>query len=199
MSWISLRNTRRASGPVPFDCPRCQGGEGRRFVTRWWLTLFGHSVVPLSRAGTFLECGRCGRTFSARAVATGGPSEDEMAVRSLVAAVVMVDTRIRPPEMKVARRVLEQQGGLALPAEDLAEELHRMRRRVPDPLRSLTRLASVLGERGKIRIIEAIYDVCVADDELHPAETRLIRAAGEALDLSPMRVREAMRRAREDG
>lgn len=199
MSSISLRRTRKAGEPVPFDCPRCPGREGRRFATRSWLTLLGHRVTPLGRAKVFLECGRCGRTFGARALATGGPSEDEKAIRSLVAAVVMVDTRLRAPEMNVARRVLQQYGAHAVLAEDLAEELHRMRRRFPDPLRYLTRLSSVLGERAKIRIIEAIYDVCVADDELHPAETRLIRAAGEALDLSPMQVREAMRRARDDG
>jgi uncharacterized tellurite resistance protein B-like protein len=153
----------------------------------------------MSRTEAFLECGRCGRVFAARAVATGGVSEDEKAVQSLVAAVVMVDTRVRPGEMDVARRVLEQYGGRKLSPEDFTDELHRMRRRVPQPIGYLTRLAPLLGEKGKMRIIEAVYDVCVADDELHPAETRLIRSAGEALDLSPMRVREALRRAREDG
>lgn len=160
--------------------------------------MFDHAVLPAGRAESFLECGRCSRVFAARAV-PGGFSEDEKAVQSLVAAVVMVDTRVRPGEMDTARLVLQRFGGRTLRPDELAEELHRMRRRVPEPVRYLTRIAPLLGERRKMRIIEAIYDVCVADDELHPAETRLIRLAGEALDLSPMHVREAMRRARESG
>lgn len=166
---------------------------------RWWLVLFQRAILPVGRTETFLECGVCGRMFRARAVAGGGFSEDEKAVQALVAAVVMVDSRVRPAEWAVARRVLERYGGLVVAPEDLANDLHRFRRRVPDPVRYLTLLAPLLGEPGKMRIIRAIYDVCVADDELHPAETRLIRSAGEALDLSPMRVREAMRRAREGG
>ncbi|MEJ2184370.1 MAG: TerB family tellurite resistance protein [Gemmatimonadota bacterium] len=198
MSWISLRRTRGTRTPVPFDCPRCDGSQGFRTSARWWLALLGRAILPMGRTERYLECGSCGRTFAARAVAAGGASEDEKAVQALVAAVVMADMRVRSREMEVARRVLERYGGRALRAEDLVDELHRLRRRVPKPLRYLTRIAPLLGDRGKMRIIEAVYDVCVADNELHPAETELIRSAGEALDLSPMRVREAMQRAREN-
>lgn len=198
MTWIALRRTRGIPTSVPFDCPRCEGGQGIRFNARWWLLLSGRATLPLGRSETFLECGRCGRTFAARAAAAGGLAENEKAIQSLVAAVVMVDMRVRPIEMEVARHVLERYGGQAFQPEELAEELHQIRRRVPDPLRYLASMAPLLGERGKMSIIEAVYDVCIADDELHPAETTLIRSAGEALDLSPMRVREAMRRARED-
>ncbi len=197
MSWISLRRTRGAATRVPFECPRCHGTQGVRRATRWWLALHGRAILPVGRTETFLECAGCGRTFAPGAAADGGLSEDETAIQSLVAAVVMVDTRIRPRELEVARRVLQRYGGRNLNTGELAEELHRMRRRVPDPIRDLVRIAPLLSEQGKMRIIAAVYDVCVADDELHPAETRLIRSAGEALDLSPMRMREAMRQARE--
>ncbi|HKJ93623.1 MAG TPA: TerB family tellurite resistance protein [Longimicrobiales bacterium] len=162
------------------------------------LSLFGHRTLPLGPRRTFLQCARCGRTFSARALANGAASEDEKAVQALVAAVVMADSRIRPREMDAARRVLEQHGGLPLQPNDLADELHRLRRTIPEPLHYLVGVAPLLADAGKLRIVQAVYQVCAADDELHPAETRFIRAVGETLDLSPMRVREAMRSARQD-
>lgn len=202
---LAIRRVRNVLGEERRPCPRCRvDRDFTRHAVRRKLVAVGRPIVPLGGTRGYIECDHCGRTFEAaelRPASRTPPQEilsvDERAIRALVAAAIMADSRVRPSEKQVARDVIERHTGRSLNTVDLDRELQRIRRAIPDPVRYLTGLAPVLSESSKRRILEAAYEIASADQELHPAETRLIVAVGEALEVSPMTVREAMRAVRQ--
>lgn len=201
---LGIRRFRTVRGEERRPCPRCR--VDRTFTgssVRLSLVAAGRPVLPLGTSHAYAECAHCGRTFEEHQFARARASEeatvlsvDEKAIRALVAAAIMADSRVRPREKQVARDVIRRHTGRDLGTAELDRELQRIRREIPDPVRYLRGLAPVLSEAAKTRILEAAYEMAAADQELHPAETRLIVAAGEALQVSPMTVREAMRTVR---
>lgn len=203
--FFGIRRVRSVRGEERRPCPRCRVSRSFTLTdVRLNLITAGRPFLPLSAAHTFAECAHCGRTFENQQFVRARTSEeaivlsaDDRAIHALVAAAIMADSRVRPREKQVARDVIKRHTGRELSTGELERELQRIRREIPDPVRFLRDLAPVLSEGAKTRILEAAYEMASADQELHPAETRLIVAAGEALQVSPMTVREAMRTVRQ--
>ncbi len=147
---------------------------------------------------TYLTCGDCGRSWAAAEldVPGGAASEDERALRAVVAAVVFSDLSIRPTERRMVGRVVERYTGESLDEAGVENLLRTARARWGDPLARLGRLAAVLHPRAKRQIVGAAYLVCTADREMHPEESRLLVRIGEALDMAPREVRAAIEEAK---
>ena len=124
-------------------------------------------------------------------------SEDERAILSVVAAVIFSDSAIRRSEKMAARTVIRRFTRRELDAAGLNALLRTARQRWGDPLGLLRRLAGLLDEAAKRRIVAAAYLVSASDRELHPEETRLLMRMGEALKMTPSSVMRAMREARD--
>jgi len=201
---LGMEQLRTVRGEERRSCPRCRvDRDFVRATTRRHLLFAGRPVLPMGTGRDYMECGRCGRTYEADMLESttsskAGParSVDERAILALVAAAIMADSRVRDREKEVARSVLRRHTGRELAGEDFLRLLREVRREIPNPIRYLARLAPVLTESAKTRILEAAYEIASADRELHPAETRLIVNVGEALEVSPMLVRQAMETVR---
>lgn len=188
-----------------FFCPHCsreRTGDVRKLVR--WLSLFDRSVLFLGDAGHYITCRVCRRTYDRSEVGAGtggernpGPmAEDERAILSVVAAVIYSDSSIRSVEKRAARAVIRRYTGRDLDAGAVTQLVRTSRERWGDPVDGLRRLACLLDESAKRRIVAAAYLVSEADREIHPEESRLLMRIGDALELAPRVVRDAMKEAR---
>lgn len=215
---IASRWVCAASGRQSFHCPFCGGlREGEVRTLSRWLAVLGLPVLLLGRVGPFLFCPSCRRTYrrtaelerierpgvSGTSGAPGGAgsgrvlSLDERAILSVVGAVIFSDSSVRPVEKRAARAVIFRYTGRDLDAAALALLLRTSRERWGDPVRRLRRVACLLDESAKRRIVSAAYLISGSDRELHPEEGRLLMRIGEALELPPRAMRAAMAEARE--
>jgi uncharacterized tellurite resistance protein B-like protein len=210
--------TCQSLGEEPFDCPHC--GEERdaaRAVSRPYLALFGRPLLSLRGEAEYWTCQHCGRTYDRRHLEPGaaaGPdpgsefpvrgvagelvtaSEDDRAIWYVVAAAVFSDSSIRSAEKRVARNVIRRYTGELLDEQGVNGLLRIARRQWGDPVANLERLGCVLSRAAKARIVAATYEVCTADREVHPEESRLLMRIADALGVGPREVRDFIRAAR---
>ena len=188
----------RPVGGGTFHCPRC---DHERDYTgtevRPYLTLFGKPLFPTRGEQTLVACDECGAIYDVvittmePADARDVPSEDELALEAVLAGVVFSDSAIRPVEKQVASDAVRHYthrraigGGERLAVKD---------RDPTDPFRRIARLAGILDDASRRRFVAAAYRVCAADRELHPQEATLLMQLGDALNLEPRQVRDAMK------
>lgn len=195
--------TRWICEPIPSDrlhCPHCQQPRDvRRVILHPWLAVLGHELARIGRPREFSACQGCGRVYrvySADDTVDRDPmSEDERALFAVIAAVIFSDSRVRRTEKHVAREVIRRYTGAIIEPADMDALLRSARTRWGDPIGRLRRLACVLDDAVKLRIIEAAYLVSTADRELHTQESHLLNRIGEALDIPPRDIRRAIQDA----
>lgn len=163
----------------------------------------GRPVVRLGRAQSYATCDECGHAFRAaiaadsRAQPEAVLAEDEQALLGIISAVVLSDSAVRPSEKEACREVFRGYTGRRLASEAVDDLLRSSRTRWGDPVDGLARIRCLVPERIKHRIVEAAYHICTADGEMHREESVLLSRVGEALDLGPRQVREAIDRAKQ--
>lgn len=206
---LGSRWTSERLDSLSFHCPFCGGvRDGVAWGLRRWVAVLDRPLLSLGDGGRYLRCGHCHRTYDELELQASpvpdGPggadrtlSEDERAILSVVAAAIFSDSSIRQSEKRAARTVIRRFTGRDLDAADLRALLRTARQRWGDPVGRLRRLACLLDDSAKRRIVAAAYLVSGADRELHPEETRLLMRMGEALEMTPLSVRQAMREARD--
>ena len=195
--------TARPRRPSAFSCPGCgRDGEARRTALQRYVAVLDRRVAKLGASETYVTCRHCGRAYCEDALDGirngGGLSADEAALAGLVAAVVFSDSVVRKAEKEAARRVISAYTGREYPPTEFNEMLQRARRRWGDPVARLEKLAGVVPESTRRRMLIGAYRVCAADGELHREESRLLDRVGDALDLSPRDVRAALRQAKSE-
>lgn len=188
-----------------FRCPHCRRERGcSRTSLQRQLAVLGRPVAQLGAPEHFHTCHGCGHAYlDGAGEAPLNPdgdrewvlSEDELALLATVAAMVFSDSVVRRAEKEVARAVVRHYLGHGPPG-GIDEVLRHARRRWGDPVPRLRRLRHLVPEDNRLRIIQAAYHVCTADGELHREESRFLDRVGDALDLSPRRIRRALGDAR---
>ncbi len=182
-----------------FDCPRCGAPRGcSRVILQRHLTALGRPLFRFGRPALFNACDECGHAFAAADSRRIAPvlAEDEVALVSVMAAVMLSDAAVRESEREVAGSVLRWYTGKPLGDMEVAELLTHARAEWGEPIPRLARLALLVPMRMRRSLVSAAYLVCTADGDLHPQESRLLDRAGEALDLGPREVRRAIEEAR---
>lgn len=201
---LGTRWRSRPLGGGTFHCPRC---DRERDYTATGigpvLAAFGRRLLRWGAEQTLVACDSCGAIYDV-SITTVEPgrareirSEDELALEAVLSAAVFSDSTVREVEKQAARHAVRQYAHRAHDDVDSGPGAAAgARRRAPDPFQRLERLAGVLSEPAKRRILAAVYRVCAADRELHPQEARLVMKIGEMLELHPRHVREAMKEGR---
>lgn len=195
----------RPLGGGSFHCPRCDRERDYTATgVRRHVAVVGRPVVPVGEEQRLLSCDGCGAVYDV-GITTLEPSaardvrsEDELALEALLTAAVFSDSTVRLVEKGAARQAVRHYArrGAASIGEPAEPEEGGWGRRRPDAMECLARLRGVLGEGARRRMLAAVYRVCAADRELHPEEARFLMRLGDALDLQPRAVREAMREGR---
>lgn len=191
----------RAVGGGTFHCPRCD--RERDYTSthaRPFLAIFDQSLLPIAGDRTLIACDACGAVYDASvtmldpSAAREVRSEDELALEAILAATVFSDSTIREVEKEATHRAVRTYARRPVTPESTPERLDTLRRRggLP-PFERLERISGALTDGTKRRILAAAYSVSAADREMHSQEARLLMRLGEALDLHPRQVRQAMK------
>ncbi len=186
-----------------FSCPTC-GVERPCHRTRLQrrISILGRPLFRMGGPTVFLTCDYCGHAFDAAALASptqgsGCFAEDEVALVSIVAAVILSDAAVREVEKEAAGAILRRYTGRDLTDPEVAQLLGSARTEWGDPMPRLERLSGLVPPRTRRSLVEAAYLVCTADGDLHRQESRLLDRIGDALDLGPREVRRAIAAARD--
>jgi uncharacterized tellurite resistance protein B-like protein len=195
--------TRWICEPKPsgrIHCRHCgEERDARRVTLHPWLAMFGKNLARIGRPREYGACLTCGRVYATDATPVDDShdafSEDERALLAVVAAVIFSDSRVRSAEKLAAREVIRRMTGLDFGPADLDGLLRSARTRWGDPVDRLERVAHLLDDAAKRRILEAAYLVSTGDRELHTQEAHLLNRIGQTLDLTPREVRRVIQRA----
>lgn len=163
--------------------------EVRRSVTVFGWTLLG------GRRGEYVECERCLATYRPEILSyDAGPATDtvmaeyQRAVLRVLVLMVVVDGRIREPEIQTVREIYEAVCGVELTRASVLEEVEKLRRAPMTVARYVASVAPYLNDYGKEQVLRAIALVSRSDGEVHEREVGLTRRLAGVLRVGPARL-----------
>ncbi|HLU26284.1 MAG TPA: TerB family tellurite resistance protein [Longimicrobiales bacterium] len=178
-----------------FYCPACQ--ERRtysRTEVRRSVTVLGWTVLG-RRRGEYVECETCLATYRPEILSyDAGPAtervmaEYQRAVLRVLVLMVVVDGRIREPEIQTVREIYEAVCGVELTRAQVLEEAEALRRTPTTVARYVASVAPYLNDYGKEQVLRAITLVSRSDGEVHEREVGLTRRLAGVLRVGPARL-----------
>lgn len=200
MPSILFRSERSPARPATgeFHCPQCVALRPyRRAVVRRSLGL-GSIKVPFGKAGESIECEACLCTFRPEVLAFRGDStravlpEYQRTMKRLLALMVVVDGRVREPEIKIVRDIFKSLTGIALSRADVLEEAEAVHRTPMTAARYLAGVVGYLNDYGKEQVLRAAALVSHSDGFLHFRESDMVHRLAGVMKIDAARVDEIL-------
>jgi tellurite resistance protein len=117
-------------------------------------------------------------------------------LRSVLAAMMIVDEHIDPDEIRVACEVYKKQSGVDLDPKALEEAAHHLKDGDVNVEETLHALSTALEFAAKERILEAALQVASADGFVLEEEDTLLATIAAALGVTEAQYRRVMDRLR---
>ena len=180
-----------------FYCPRCQGqADYRHRRVRRFFTLYFIPLIPLDRAGEYIECDKCAGTYAMEVLdldPTAGAIEFEAefqrAVKQVMVDMMLADGSVDDQEIEVIRDVYGKLAGREISDDAIRAEILEAESSGRDVSETIAQLAGHLNSNGKEMVIKAAFLVAAADGVFEEEEKRLIETIAEALDMSKAHLR----------
>lgn len=175
-----------------FLCPQCNCEERYKYkkVTNFF-TLYFIPLIPLGKAGEYVECQRCYGTFVSRVLdynpreeQNDFQSEYEKALRHTMVLIMLADGEIDDGEMDVVLHIINKYSYHDMTLDELDDYVHDVQQ-YPEPVDTyLRRVAPSLNEHGKELIIRSAIAVAYADNNLEDSEVNLINEMAQIMEMS---------------
>jgi len=180
-----------------FLCPQCANTQNYKHkkVTNFF-TLYFIPLIPLGKAGDFVECQTCKGTFVSR-VLDYKPSNDknefqsqyEKAMRHSMIMMMLADGHIDDEEMIVVQSIINKFGHNDITIDELNKLVDEVEQN-NEPIHTyLAKIAPSLNEHGKEIIIKCGMAVASADGHVDDSEIALIQEMAQAMQMSSSHVK----------
>lgn len=166
-----------------FDCPGC-GGLKRPYVrneVRRYFTVFFVPLIPLGKAGEYIECGNCGGQFDERVliefpeeVVANTRAEFLEHVKRLMVIAATADGPANDAEVAAIRATYQEISGEPLSKADVDRELYLARLAKGGLAPYPRQFAGRLDDGQKEAVMRAVVSVASADGPIGEAERTLI-------------------------
>lgn len=175
-----------------FSCPQCSAVKPYKHkkVTKFF-TLYFIPLIPLGKAGEYVECQACRGTYVANILENNDLlNKDEYlavyehAIRHSMIQILLADGRIFESEIQMARNIINKFTHHEISIEELEQMIEIMRGNTEPISIYLSKVASSLNEHGKEIIIQCALAVATADGELDQTEIDKIMEMAKALGMS---------------
>lgn len=194
---FGTKSTRKLLDKGTFDCPNC--GQHTNFELRRARTWFHLYFIPLIPTGThpsYVECKSCKATF-VEGVLKQGTNADSQAMRAefetamlaILVRMAWADGKVEPEEKQAILHVVNHVCAREFSMADVEAEIEAAKTSLEDALMVSTRAGHMLNEAGKEMILEAVFQIALADGEFAQDEYDLFMEIGAGLGLRPAHVK----------
>jgi len=175
-----------------FMCPQCATTENYKHkkVTKFF-TLYFIPLIPLGRAGDYVECQTCQGTFISR-ILDYNPNDQqnefqsvyEKAMRHCMVMIMLADGEIDENEMVAVQKVINKFGHNDISIEELKAYVEEIETK-PEPISTyLKKVTPSLNEHGKEIIIKCALAIAAADGNVDDSEIELINEMAKTMQMS---------------
>lgn len=175
-----------------FLCPQCALNKRYKHkkVTRFF-TLYFIPLIPLGKAGEFVECQTCKGTFVPR-VLDYNPNQDrnrfqsvyEQAMRHTMVMIMLADGEIDDNEMDIVIQIINRFGHNDMTRAELEKYVQEVQRKPEHVSTYLRKVTPSLNEHGKEIIIKCALAVAASDGNIDPSEIALINQMAKTMEMS---------------
>lgn len=162
----------------------------RRFFTLYFIPL-----MPLDLHGEYIECQRCGGTYTLEVLnfdPAAGQAELEAefhrAIKQVMVGMLLADGAVEDEEVETVRKIYGQLAGNEISDEALRTEISRAQTQTLSVTESLEQIAGNLNDNGKAMVVKAAFLVAAADGEFQEEEKVLMASIGQSLGMSAAHV-----------
>lgn len=173
-----------------FNCPQCAQSRSYRHrkVTRFF-TLYFIPLIPLGRAGEYVECDTCKGTFIPRVLEQSSGQDEflanyEKAIRHSMVMVMLADGVIDDNEKEEVLGVINKFGHNDINMPQLEAYVEEVQVENEDVTTYLKRVGQSLNEHGKEAIIKSALSVAAADGHIDDSELTMISRMGQSMEMS---------------
>lgn len=169
-----------------FHCPRC--GPGRRFKrksVRRWFTLYFLPVIPLYKAGDFVECFQCSGTFGPETL-ENDPSRKYGAtdqIKRLLILASLASDASKESAAAAVRSAYFKLTNLPLTPEEFQREVKMAQRARTDLITFADKVETVFDDEIKPMLVVGAYVVLSSQYKGVERHELLLRQLGQTLQM----------------
>lgn len=181
-----------------FHCPRCGPKKpyALRVINRWF-TLYFIPIIPLGRAGQYIECNGCAATYGEE-VLRYDPETERRAVVESVQRILVVTTlhagALTENRLVGLQHAIEEITGVVVATEELQREYQLAQAANVQLVPFVQQTAATLTNEGKELVLGGAYLIFTDDGSLSASDEQAITQLGQALGMTFMAVQEFLQR-----
>jgi len=192
MIFFGTRGVKSTMEEGNFICPQCATDQAYKHkkVTRFF-TLYFIPLIPLGKAGEFVECQNCQGTFVPRVLDYDPEAEKnefqsvyEKAMRHSMVLMMLADGEIDDNEMITVHKIINKFGHHDISFDELKDFVKIVEESAEPVDTYLSTITPGLNEHGKEVIIKCALSVAAADGNIDPSELKLIHDMATAMEMS---------------
>jgi hypothetical protein len=178
-----------------FHCPRC--GQNQHYshtdVNRWF-TLYFIPVIPMGRAGSFVQCRACAGTYSEAVLSYNPQAEMQASMLKLRGLLVLTmlanDHGVTSDETRAICDFYHEATNTPLAEQEVRNDAtHAMTGNVK--FGSFARqIAPQLAFKGKAMFVRGVYRVLTAKGAPRPDASSVLTELSQAFQLSPQQIQD---------
>ena len=175
-----------------FLCPQCaiESPYKHKKVTNFF-TLYFIPLIPLGKAGEYVECQTCKGTFVPRVLdydprqsENEFQSQYEKAMRHSMVLMMLADGVIDDNEMIMVQKIINKFGHHDMTLPELESYVEQVEQQKEPIGKYLKNVGPSLNEHGKELIIQCALAVASADGHIDNSELVMIKEMANAMEMS---------------
>jgi hypothetical protein len=181
-----------------FHCPRCSMQRGYRWINvNRFFTLYFIPLIPLGRAGEYIECDSCRGTYGVE-VLSYDPEADRAetiaTVRRLLVLVLVQARKTGPDKVEALRRVFHEYLGEDVPANVIHQELQQAQQAGVSLENFAQHSGSDFSEDGISLVMNAAKELLASGGFLTDFDKDVLRELGRGLNVLAPALEEFLQR-----
>lgn len=182
-----------------FYCPGCDADQTYYLrVVRNWFTLYFIPLIPMGKAGDYVECDLCMNTYDSEVLSLDRAhfeaenaefmAEFQKAIQDVMILIMLADGKELETEKDMIQSIYSTLSGSDVDHDRLLRNVERVKAENLTMKECLKKYSGVLNGEGKEFVYKAALMVAVSDDEYHEDEEKMMKAISKGLDLSQSEV-----------
>lgn len=179
-----------------FTCPRCATEQSYKHMeVKNYFTLYFIPLIPMGKAGEYIECEGCGGTY-APDILTYDPEveREEMAttLRRLSVLFLLDVSRCTSPTLQAVQEIVGDTMDFDVEREDIAKDVKQAQSASPDIKKFFKNQTSDYAEDGKFLVIITLRRILEVEGPLQEHEKTRLTELGKAMGLHAKTVKEVL-------
>lgn len=174
-------------GGGEFFCPRCSTDQQyQQYDVKNYFTLYFIPLIPIGKAGEFVECTGCGGTYSLEILDYDPEAELEATVNAFrrLSVLFLLDVnRCSSPTLKALQQVVGDALEVDIDAADVAQDVRQAQSASPDTKKFFKSQSDTLSDDGKLLLVRCLREILETESPLHDEEASRIVELGKAMGL----------------